>query len=148
MPFVIGGEYTLTLFYLLDDTQEDWDGTSVRVVGLDSDEPWCAITFRQCYASFFGPPNDEALEGHPLYSRGLQYYSVHKIKNSSWVRLLEKQNRVHEHHSASHFEKLKHYVFTFHDSTFECIARGYTIEVGSGSILKAASDKLASGFGT
>jgi hypothetical protein len=38
-------------------------------------------------------------------------------------------NTVHEHHSAEAFAQLAHYVFAFHDSTFECIAADVDITI-------------------
>lgn len=76
---------------------------------------------------YFGLPNDEAIEGHPLYKRGLSPYDVFEVVNSSWIRSLERMNSVHWRHDPATFQQLKHYIFTFHDSTFECIAGGFTI---------------------
>lgn len=71
----------------------------------------------------FGSPNDEALGGHPLIQKGLKYYTVHKVANSSWIAELEKQNSVHPQHDTNRFLKDKHhYIFTFHDSTLELVA--------------------------
>src|SRR5262249_17748356 len=75
-------------------------------------------------AHYFGPPNDEALSGHPLYRKGLRHYGVCEVKNSSWVRALERMNRVHPSHHPRMFSRYRHFVFTFHDTTFECIAGG------------------------
>ena len=36
-------------------------------------------------------------------------------------------NSVHKRHSFSAFDELVHYIFTFQDSTFECVARSYEI---------------------
>ncbi len=38
-------------------------------------------------------------------------------------------NAVHPCHRPEHFAGFKHYIFAFHDSTFECIAEGFTCEV-------------------
>jgi hypothetical protein len=89
-------------------------------------------TFRRCVAHRFGPPNDEALEGHPLYGRGLQMYGAHLVERSSWISELERRNRVHPFHKPEHYAKLKHYLLCFHDETFECIAEGHSIEVVEG----------------
>jgi len=37
------------------------------------------IHFPLCCVFAFGSPNDEALSGHPLWGRGLQFYSVHRV---------------------------------------------------------------------
>jgi len=70
----------------------------------------------------FGSPNDEALDGHPLYKNGLKFYSVHRVEDSSWIRELEKRNSVHPQHDRKLFlENKVHYVFTFQGSTLECV---------------------------
>ena len=78
------------------------------------------IELVHCKITKFGYPNDEALAGHPLYQRGLSGYGVFEVINSSWSRQLTEQNRVsfpNTPDSSAH-----HFIFTFHDSTFECIA--------------------------
>lgn len=77
----------------------------------------------------FGPPNDEAIAGHPLSARGLYPYGVFQIGQSSLVRGLERRNAVHEHHKPEAFAALTHYIFTFHDSTFECVAESLEASV-------------------
>jgi hypothetical protein len=70
----------------------------------------------------FGSPNDEALGGHPLAKFGLKYYQVHRIKNSPLIAELEKRNSVHPRHLKERFlQDAVHYVFTFQDSTLECV---------------------------
>lgn len=113
-----------------------WDGTFVRVRGPEgSGAPVAVVMFRGCYAHMFGPPNDEAFDGHPLFSRGLKPYRVYEVENSSWLRRLERMNAVHPSHDTARFlANKKHFVFAFHDSTFECIAKGFEIETHRGSV--------------
>lgn len=136
IPMVLAGEHDVLLTYYIQDTPEDWDGTEVRMVGSDTEgEPVLIVKFTQCYAHMFGPPNDEAFIGHPLSVRGLGPYGVYEIENSSWLRKLEKMNSVHPYHNKEKFmENKKHYVFSFHDTTFECIANGFELEVTKGSV--------------
>jgi hypothetical protein len=69
-----------------------------------------------------GAPNEEALAGHPLYGKGLEFRGVHKVENSSWINSLEQQNSVHPKHERGAFlEGTVHYIFTFQDSTLECV---------------------------
>jgi hypothetical protein len=135
LPIILSDEHCLLLTYLLQTDTSDWDGASVRVVDLESSgEPLALVEFSG-YASFmFGAPNDEAFHGHPLYSRGLKPYSAFVIENSSWIRQLERMNSVHPHHTPKRYEQLKHYVFAFHDSTFECAAESFTLTELSGSL--------------
>lgn len=70
----------------------------------------------------FGSPNDEALGGHPLIGLGLKHYQIHRIDNSPWLAELEQRNAIHPRHDKQRFMKdAIHYVFTFQDSTLECI---------------------------
>ena len=86
------------------------------------------------YAHMFGPPNDEAFEGHPLSQRGLRPYAVFEVQASSWLASLERMNSVHPYHSAERFAKYKHFIFAFHDTTFECIAEGFSVSIHRGSV--------------
>jgi hypothetical protein len=98
------------------------DDTSLSIMYLTAAGKYAVIHFPLCSAFTFGSPNDEALSGHPLYGMGLQFYSVHRVENSSWISLLERRNSVHPSHDRQRFlEDKRHYVFTFHDSTLECV---------------------------
>ena len=96
------------LFQTEDETVLIYRGCGVVVAYID-----CTITR-------FGYPNDEALGGHPLYAKGLQPYGVFEVHGSSWPAELEAQNR--RVFPDSHSFDYRHLVFTFHDSTFECLA--------------------------
>jgi hypothetical protein len=52
-----------------------------------------------------------------------------KVDQSSLVRGLERMNSVHRCHDPETFKALTHYIFTFHDSTFECVAASFTFTV-------------------
>ena len=86
------------------------------------DEKTAVIQFPLVKKFQFGSPNDEALGGHPLTAFGLRQYQVHRIDNSPWIGELERQNSIHPRHDRKHFlSDLVHYVFTFQDSTLECV---------------------------
>ena len=63
------------------------------------------------------------------------YARVH----SSWLRGLERMNSVHQYHTAARFAGFRHFIFAFHDSTFECIAKSYTCELRRGSVASVAA---------
>jgi len=99
------------------------DDSSFVIRYYTHDENIAVIVFPLVSIFKFGSPNDESLGGHPLINNGLEYYSVHKINNSTWVTELEKQNSVHHRHDKGLFLRDKHhYIFTFHDSTLELVA--------------------------
>jgi len=76
-------------------------------------------------------PNDEALNAHPLYGRGLRDYEFAEVENSLWMAELEQANRVHPDHSPRSFADLRHFILPFHDSTFECVARSVELSAGN-----------------
>ncbi len=87
------------------------------------------LHFPRCIKAQFGHPNDEALPGHPLAAHGLSYYDVFEGEESSWLDRVCKENRVAFPKVVQWGEGLRHFVVTFHDSTFECLAREVTVEL-------------------
>ena len=137
IPIVLSDEFVTVVAFYLQNTPDDWDGTSVRIVSKETEGVLLALVrFSLCYASIFGPPNDEAFTGHPLANRGLEPYGAFVIENSSWIRRLEQMNSVHPYHKPERFWARKHYVLSFHDSTFECVADDYTVELHESSLKK------------
>lgn len=140
IPVVIAAEHFTAVAFYLQNFDPDWDGTTVKVVGVNSDEePIVIVRFNSCYAQLFGPPNDEAISGHPLHTRGLEPYANFEVEDSSWLRALEKMNSVHPYHNPKHFmDGKRHFILAFHDSVFECLAKDYTVETTFGSIRDVA----------
>jgi hypothetical protein len=122
MPLVLANEFTAVVAYMVPDAS--LEAIEPLIDGSPEDgEAMALVRFVGCRAHMLGAPNDEALRGHPLASRGLQPYGAHRVRNSSWLRSLERMNAVHPHHRPELFHGYEHFVLTFHDSTFECIAR-------------------------
>lgn len=134
-PIVLSDEGKTLLAFHLQNTPEDWDGTTIRLIGPESEEPSAIVEFKWCYAYMFGPPNDEAFNGHPLYKRGLHPYGAFEVIGSSWLRQLERMNSVHPYHKPERFWARHHYIFAFHDSTFECVADRFQITETFGSMV-------------
>jgi hypothetical protein len=133
-PAIISGEQLLHLAYYLQE-QEEWDGKRVRFEnGQRSDQRCALVRFHGAYSHRFGPPNDEAFEAHPLYKRGLRPYAVAEVKNSSWIRALERMNSVHRDHKPASFAAMRHFIFPFHDSTFECVVHSFELSVERGLV--------------
>jgi hypothetical protein len=85
------------------------------------------VAFEHAGAHYLGSPNDETLGGHPLRTRGLGYYGVFEVQNSSWIRSLERMNRVHPRHDPGRYQTLRHFIVTFQDKTFECVAEKMSV---------------------
>ena len=89
--------------------------------GTGEDE-FAVLTFPRSTELKAGGPNDEALNGHPLYRFGLRPYSIHRIESSPWLQELERRNSVHPRHDAKEFLRDKiHYLFALKEETIECV---------------------------
>src|SRR5215212_6505439 len=116
LPLILATEDRLLLAYILEKPDPAWDGSSVRLVTLKSAGlPVALVEFLLPRGHFSGPPNDEAFDGHPLAAHGLEPYGAFEVHSSSWIREMERRNRVHRAHTAAQYDGLRHFVFTFHD---------------------------------
>ena len=135
-PLIYATEFDLFVTYFLNDFDPEWNGTSVKVVGVNTqDESSIIVRFKHVLAHYFGMPNDEAITGHPLAEVGLEPYSYYLVKNSSWLEKHEKMNQVHPYHKKEHYQDYKHFIFTFHDTTLEVISKEYSFNVTNRSLI-------------
>ena len=93
----------------------------------EHDEILVVIKFPLVSIYKFGSPNDEVLHGHPYYKLGLGFYSFFELKNSDWIEELIKINSVHARFNKDNWKNTKHFILTFKDETFECVATDYEI---------------------
>jgi hypothetical protein len=141
LPVVLANEHALLLAYYMEVRHPAWDGINPRSISADTTEdPVAVLDFGAVRAHYLGPPNDEAFSGHPLASRGLSPYGAFEVQDSSWIRILAEMNSVHPHHSPALFANLRHFILCFHDSTFECIGKGFDVTVVDGPLAKAIAE--------
>jgi hypothetical protein len=95
--------------------------------GFYHDAGTALVEFNRCLITKFGYPNDEALGGHPLAAKMQGAYDIYEVLNSSWAMQLEQQNKVLFPNTGKW--KSRHFIFTFHDSTFECLADNLKLEI-------------------
>jgi hypothetical protein len=125
-PLFIEGEHKAFLTFNARVTGASPDSTSREVAG-----PTGVVELEQCHLSRLGYPNDEGLEEHPLSEHGLTAYGSFEVVNSQWIKEV-----------ASGFAGARHFIFTFHDSTFECIAKsakGYLSETPFAECIRTLS---------
>ncbi|HEV7366015.1 MAG TPA: hypothetical protein VGN76_09245 [Gemmatimonadales bacterium] len=108
------------------------DEDTLVVAYRSANDATSLVVFQQCYASHFGPPNDDAFASHPLADRGLRAYGAFEVENSTWLRGLEARNRGHPRHDPQLFQRLRHWVWTFHDTVLECAALSHAAEDAPG----------------
>lgn len=129
MPQLVTGARTFAAFYL----EGEDDGIGV-------------VEFVSPLALKIGPPTDESLHGHPLSGYRLALYSAHRVHNSAWVRELIDMDRVHYAFREDDWPHRKHFLFTFHDETLDCIANEARAQRRPGSmrevVLQLAAESL------
>jgi hypothetical protein len=130
MPHLLVNDNRALLAFLLSEPDPNWDGSYVTLKspGDEQPEPLALVEFDFCRAAKLGAPNDEVFEGHPLHGKGLEAYQAQRVVNSRWLKELEAINRVHRMYQPEMWRGLTHFIFWFHDSTFECVARSYKVE--------------------
>ena len=96
LPVVVADEGTVLLAFHVrpKPTLEELVAIEIpQIVYSDTPGSIALVSFKRTYASYFGPPNDEAFDGHPLAARGLEPYGAFEIEGSSWIREAERRNR-------------------------------------------------------
>jgi hypothetical protein len=123
LPHLLKNEHRTFLTFLLPERRSDPE------VIEDPSESIAVVEFQRCISAKLGSPNDEVTHGHPLYGRGFEAYLPLRVENSPWIKELEAVNSVHEFYKAEQWRTLQHFIFGFHDSTFECIAESFKLEM-------------------
>lgn len=136
MARVVGDERCVFLTYMVaesygDRGEERADGGSLVAL----------CQFVGAHASFFGGPNDEALTNHPLYSRGLGFYGVFGVENSSWIKALDVSSQAYPAKPLP--RSWKHFIVTMKEGIFECAADDVIFDVHKGSTMEVAAAALA-----
>lgn len=126
LPTLLQSDETSTLFFLLQD---------------DDKRVGC-VRFQRLSSSLFGAPNDETFQGHPLHGSGFQPYRAMQVVNSPWVAQLERMNSVHPYHDPSAYAAARHFIFPFHDTTFECVAQSFTASTVDRRLADAVKDAV------
>ncbi len=84
------------------------------------------VEFKRCLVSRFGYPNDEARWGIPQYNN--VSYGIYEVRNSTWIQEVVRLNRYSFPKTKDDYVS-RHFLFAFHDDTFECLADDLTLDV-------------------
>ena len=128
-PFVFSDEHNLEIIYSISPPASERIGGKYEALTEEDGEDIAALRFTRCLQHKFGYPNEEAISGHPLWSHGLEYCACTELQGSDWLAEITKQNEVHARHKESMFSSYRHFIFPFHDTTFECLAEGYEVRI-------------------
>lgn len=142
LPFLLCNDYRTYLVFFLSVYDPHWDGTNINVRDPASSEPAsiAVVKFECCHSAKLGNPNDEVHVGHPWNGKGLDSYTAQEVVHSRWLAEIEAINRVHGGYDANLWKALHHYVFWFHDSTFECIAKSFTVTLHNDNLSAILAD--------
>lgn len=77
----------------------------------------------------FGGINDEVLESHEFFGRGLAVVGEYIVKNSSWKNDLVRKNQVHDNFNPDFWSELNHYLIRTKEGEFSCLAESVSLEV-------------------
>ncbi|MPW23479.1 hypothetical protein GCT13_43780 [Paraburkholderia sp. CNPSo 3157] len=108
-PFVIADEGRTILVYRIASSDLSRYGHFVQ-----KEEPFCVVRFDGAVFQSLGPPSDEELVQHVLYAKGLRPYGAYEVLAPSLV--------VEWWPNIAPAIALRHFIFTFEDSSFECVA--------------------------
>lgn len=126
LPTLLQSDQKTLLFFLLPDANDH--------IGK--------IDFDWCWSTSFGAPSDETFEGHPLHGSGFEPYNAMEVVGSSWISELRKIDSVHRSHDPTAYGSAKHFIFPFHDTTFECVARSFTVSRVQGKLSDAVKSAV------
>jgi hypothetical protein len=147
LPHLLTNDHRTFLTFFVRRADPNWDGTYTTLVRPSDPSPRtiAVVEFKRCLAARMGSPNDEVFHGHLLSGKGLEAYTAQQVVNSRWVAELEAINRVHSCYKSDHWKDVNHYVLWFHDSTFECVASSFEVQIYDKSlseILASVCEKL------
>ena len=138
-PMVISNDNELFVAFYANrqtDTVEPHERNMVYDTGI------FALKFRLYLKYTFGLPSNETIEGHPYYKLGMKSFAFYELKDSDLIKQLESIEKVHPYYTPSKWIDYKHYILTFHDNMFECVAKGFEIREENVSIYYNATTLL------
>lgn len=86
-----------------------------------------ALKFKRYLKYKFGLPGNETIQWHPYTKLGMKSFSFYELKDSNFIRELEDIEKKHPYYNSQKWNLYKHYILTFHDNMFECIAQDFEI---------------------
>jgi hypothetical protein len=123
-PLVISNDTELYVLFYAD--KADWSG-QLHERNDVYDKGIVLLKFIGSVKHVFGIPSNETIQGHPYYKLGLRSFGFFEVKNSPLIKELQNIQKVHPSYNPSKWELYKHFIISFHDNMFECVAREFEI---------------------
>ncbi len=102
-----------------------FSGDAHLVCNLDKDyAPYQSVIFRfiDSVETKFGGLNDEIIEEHYLYGKGLGLCGFFVVRNSNWKKITKEAMKKHTFYNAKLWSKINHYLFRDKGGDFACLA--------------------------
>ncbi len=136
-PTIISNDNNLYLMFY--SNEENIKTEALRERNSVYDQGIYILKFNHFLSFKFGIPNNETITGHPYSKLGLRSYSFYQLEESDWIKELMKIDSIHPYHNKEEWTCCNHYILTFHDNMFECVAKDFEIHEATTSIYKQAS---------
>lgn len=83
------------------------------------------LKFNRVQKFNFGMPSTDTIQGHQYYKIGMNSCAFYELKDSDFIKSLQNIAKIHPNYNHSGWEKYRHYILTFHDNMFECVAESF-----------------------
>lgn len=121
-PIVISSENDLIVAFYLDSGSIP-DELIERNTILDS--KIVIIKFNSFIKYTFGIPGNESIYHHPYSKLGLSSCGFYELTGSDLIEELEDIEKNHPYFNPDNWKMYNHYILTFHDTMFECVAKSF-----------------------
>jgi len=101
-----------------------------------------ALKFKAYLKYTFGLPGNETIKRHPYSKLGMKSSSFYELQNSNLIKELQEIEKGHPYYEPNKWNSYKHYILTFHDNIFECIAQDFEIRAENLSLYNQAATML------
>ena len=128
MPFVISSGRTFVIYNAAPNIPAA-DPAMVKIINpIDPERCVALLEFLGCIDYRFGVPGENDFDS-PASIPGLIPHKAHLVQDSVWIQWLKQVNDSSPETDRPDWLKYKHFVLSFHDERFECVAKSYFIEV-------------------
>lgn len=134
-PTILSNDNELFIIFYADKESESPIPQERNIV---YDSGIIILKFKGSLKYTFGLPGDETIHGHPYSKLGMKSYSFYELRNSDLIKSLQEIEKVHPYYNPDKWKIYKHYILTFHDNMFECIARDFEIREDNKSLYNQA----------
>lgn len=101
--------------------------------GDDNNLDICILKFPHYLIYIFGMPSNETLHGHFYNKLGIESYAFYELIDSDLIKQLKDMDKCHPYYHSEKWKEYHHYIITFHDNMFECVAKSYSIKKSNAS---------------